>query len=133
MLKYIVIYIISGIFGWLIEYIYSQRTLSTCADTLNRKYLHICLPFLHLWAVGGTFLLFMRNCCLSKNKIILAIIAGLLMTIIECVAGKISHKVNGKKTWNYENNVMPMCDCYVALDITIYWCLFAFIFFIIFD
>lgn len=127
-MEYLLVYLISGFSGWLIESIYNNKRTVLCSDTINRKYLGFCAPFLHLWALGGVVLLFISKQFPDVNILLLSVISGILLTVLEGISGMVSHKVNGYHTWNYDNHILPMIDGYVALDITIIWIIISFIF-----
>lgn len=64
MIEYVIAYICGGIIGWFLEYLISKKDhiyeQQLCADTFNREYLHICIPFLNIWAIGTVIRLSIR-------------------------------------------------------------------------
>lgn len=128
LLEYSGVYILGGFTGWIIEKLYYKKNNSICGDTCNRKILNICLPFLHVWALGALILAFLSNNVKNTNIILLSISAVLFLTSIECIVGKISLKVNKYKTWDYSDDVLSGCDGYICLTVSLYWFLCSFIF-----
>lgn len=127
-LEYFGVYILGGFAGWIIEKIYYKKNNSICGDTFNRKILKICLPFLHVWALGALILAFLSNNVKNTNIILLSIAAVLLLTSIECIVGKISLQINKYKTWDYSDDVLCGCDGYICLTVSLYWFLCSVIF-----
>lgn len=127
-IEYLIVYILGGFSGWVIEKIYYKKHNSMCGDTFNRKFLKICLPFLHVWALGALILAFLSNNVKNTNIILLAIAAVLFLTSMECVAGKLSLKINNYKTWDYSDDILCGCDGYVCLTVSLYWFLCSVIF-----
>ena len=126
--EYIFTYILSGFIGWIFEYMYNPNNNSLCRDTFNKEYLKLCLPFLHVWAFGGIFLLYLSKNFNNYNVFLMAIIAGIILTIMEGIFGMISYKKNGYQTWNYSNHFLPFWNNYCAIDITIGWIIISLIF-----
>jgi uncharacterized membrane protein len=133
MIEYIIAYICGGVIGWLIEYFISKKdntyTQQICADTFNRKYLHMCIPFLNIWAIGSVILLLINNNFQNYDKLVLAFISGLLLTIMECVGGHISYYINKYQTWNYKDHAVPICHGYCSLNVGLCWSAISLIFF----
>lgn len=131
LLEYTIVYLLSGLIGWKLENIYNGNQTPKCSDTFNKKYLNLCLPFLHLWGVGGILLLFLSSNIERTNVFISAVIIGIFLTALEGVAGLISYKVNGYQTWNYDKNFVPLLHGYIALDICFAWMIIALIFLVL--
>ena len=127
-MEYILVYLLSGFIGWNIENIYNKNKTTICDDTINNKYLHICAPFLNLWGVGGVILLLISKQFSKIDILILSIMTGIFLTLIEGIAGLLSYKINGIRTWNYDKNFYPMLCGYIALDILVYWIMLSFVF-----
>lgn len=126
--EYSTVYVLSGMIGWLTEHLYTGKDADMCGDTINKKYLHICIPFLHVWAFCGILLFFMMRNCDNINKMLLAIFAGILITAIEGTIGIMSYNINGYMTWNYNDHLLPMFGGYCALDIMLCWIIIAYLF-----
>lgn len=122
-----------GVLGWLIEYFYSGQNLSLDADSFNKKILHINVPFLHIWAIGGLMFYIMNRSFKDILRLPLAFITGLLVTAMECGGGHVSNCVNGYKTWDYKNHHIPFCHGYCSIDVSLCWTLLAYISFYLID
>lgn len=129
MLEYILIYLISGFIGWIVDNVYFKKNM-ICGDTVNKE-LGICLPILHQWSFGGIILLFLLNNC-DVNIILLSIVAGIIITISECIIGKISSKYNNRRMWDYRDHICPMCNGYISANIGICWIVISAIFFYVY-
>ena len=130
-MDYLCVYLATGFTGWILENVYNKNKTPMCADTLNRKYLNLCMPFLHLWGVGGIVLLYVIKNFNHINVYVLSLVAGLLLTILEAVAGLLSYKINGYQTWNYNDHICPMVGGYIAADVSCIWIFGALLFFIV--
>lgn len=99
MYSYLVIFLVFGIFGGLFEGIlYGNYT-----DQISQV---IPIPFLVLWGIGSIFILLLYNFWKKGKKslyelFILSLIATIVLTLGECVAGKISEQIYEKQLWNY--------------------------------
>lgn len=123
-MEYIIIYLLSGFFGWSVENFYFKKDL-LCGDTLNKK-LGLCFPILHVWSVGGLILYALAQHT-TIDIFILSLIAGVLLTTLECAIGKISKYYNGYRTWNYDDNICPMREGYISLDVTFGWTILSYL------
>jgi len=124
LIDYILVYIFSGFMGWLIEKYYFIRE-NPCGDTMNKKFLNICIPFLHVWAIGGIITIAIYNSLPKTNIFILSLLVAIVLSIFECVVGQLSYKINGHKTWEYEPYKCVTCNGFVSLYATAHWYLFA--------
>ena len=59
----------------------------------------------------------------------LALIGGVLLTLIECVGGQISKCYHGRQTWSYADWPLPFADNYACVPVSIGWFLAALVFF----
>jgi uncharacterized membrane protein len=131
MIYYFLYYIIFGFIGWIIEYVYislhsknNKINISFCGDSFN-KYIGICIPFLHIYSLGGLLLVYLANKLHKLNYIYFSIISGICLTIMECIIGNLSLLKNKKKQWDYHSNI---CNGFIAFDIFIYWIICSYIF-----
>lgn len=126
MSEYIFIYLLSGFIGWIVDNVYFKKNM-LCGDTINKE-LGICIPIFHQWAFGGITLLFLLN-NFDINIVLLSIIAGIIITIFECVIGKISSCYNGRRMWDYRSYVNPMCGGYISANVGLCWVIISATFF----
>ncbi len=128
MSKYIKYYIIFGFVGWILEYVQNPSTIAKCGDTLitNAK---LCIPFLNIYSTGAIILLLLKNKFNKKHIVELSIISGIILTLFECISGKLSLYINKKHTWNYKNRVFPLCDNFISIDVSVFWIICSFIFY----
>lgn len=126
MSEYIFIYLVSGFVGWIVDNFYFKKNM-LCGDTVNKE-LGLCFPILHQWALGGITLLFLLN-NLNMNIVLLSIIAGIIITVTECVIGKISSRYNNRRMWDYRNHISPMCGGYISANVGLCWLIISAIFF----
>lgn len=100
---------------------------SLCGDTIVR-FFGLCLPFYFIYGFAG--LLLEALACFIGNFWILLIVAVILCTVFECLAGQLSYLVNGFQTWNYGG---CLCSGYISWKISLGWCaLIAFFYLILY-
>ena len=130
LIEYPIVYILGGFIGWVIEKYYFNKENPLCGDTVNRKFLNICLPFLHVWAIGVLFLTILSNNYKNINILLLTIIAGIILTSFECLAGQLSFLINKYKTWDSSAERFFACNGFIGIIDTMNWFLFSFLFLI---
>jgi hypothetical protein len=136
-MNYLLYYIIFGFLGIIIEFIYMAKynilhsdkiiknvKFPICGDTLI-QYFNICIPFLNIYGLGGLFLAINANKYYEWNYIKFAIFMGIFLTIMECIIGNISYKVNGQKQWNYKSSY---CNGFISFEVFMYWIICSYIF-----
>lgn len=65
----------------------------------------------------------------NKMNIIMSLfILSILMMGLECIGGKLSYWVNGRKNWNYDT--MSLCDGYVSIPTTLYFMVLIYLYYI---
>lgn len=127
MLKYIVYYITFGFIGWIFEYVQNPPAISKCGDTVITKS-GFCIPFLNVYSVGVIILLLLRKIYNKKQIVELSLISAVILTLFECISGKISLHINKRHTWSYKNRFFPLCDNFIAFDVSLFWFICSFIF-----
>ena len=123
-MDYALAYVFSGFMGYVIEKYYFVKE-NPCGDTMNRKFLNICMPFLNVWAVGGVIVVFLLNHLQNMNIILLTLIATVILSILECCVGKLTFKINGSRSWFYEPYKCTTCDGFVSLWTSAHWFVFS--------
>lgn len=117
-------------------------TLGILSEIIVSKGQHHCLKnftgkcalsatFLNLYGWAAVLLTYLMNKfnCVGWNIIPFTIIAIILVTIMECIGGKLSYFINnGKKTWNYPQSYMCACDGYVSVLSSAYFGVLVLIF-----
>ncbi|ARF10002.1 hypothetical protein Indivirus_7_18 [Indivirus ILV1] len=130
MIKYIIIFFIFSILGWIYEYISFNRIEY---DKLSKKLFNVELPILPIYGVGGIILFFIydkfHHYALLK-KIIIAII---LINVMECLLGQLSYKFYGYQTWKYSDDMKPSCHGYISLYSSLLWFISIYVLFMILD
>ncbi len=130
-IEYIIYFFIFSFIGWIFENIIIKYN-HFCGDNIVKQF-NICLPLLTIYGFGGIALLFIKKNIIKNNIILFSIISGIILSILECIGGKLSFYINKYKTWNYDEYPLPLCDGYVALPIFLLWTVFSVIFFKIYD
>ena len=129
-MHYLLYYIIFGFVGIFLEFLYSVighnklRNFPICGDTLI-EYTNLCIPFLNIYGFGGLLLAVMANKYNKWNYFQFAIYMGIILTIMECIIGNISYKVNGVKKWNYGSN---LCNGFISIEVFIFWIICSYLF-----
>ncbi len=129
MIDYIIYFIVFSIIGWTWENLIGKPQ-TICGDTMMHK-IKLCLPFLVIYGIGGNILLFIKKNIVKNNIIKFSIFSGILLTIMECIIGQISFKINKYKTWNYDKDPFHFCDGYVSLPVMIFWIIASSIFYVV--
>ena len=58
----------------------------------------------------------------KKISLPIILLTALIISVFECISGKVSKIYHdGKKTWNYDDNFIPLCDGYVSVVSTLYF------------
>ena len=91
--------------------------------------LGICFPLFNIYGIGALILLGLRVYLPNVNNLVLAIIATIVITLMECLVGQLSFKINGKQTWNYSSGV---CNGFISLRISMFWFICSFLFYMLF-
>lgn len=153
----VAIYVICGFLGFGFEYHLSGGTKDLCGDSLQKNILRWCLPFLHVYALGGliiTGLYVWLKRAVTRNSldgflprvharlssanailpfIVFSVIAGLLLGAFECLGGVANETLitNGVQEWDYTGyHPYSLCGGYTALDIMVMWAIFAGLFYL---
>jgi uncharacterized membrane protein len=125
-LKYIIIFIVFSVLGWMYEYMLFNRT---GPDGITKKLFDFNLPILPIYGVAGVLLLFIHENFNSYSMLQKVIIASILLNFMECLFGLSSYEFYGYQTWKYESNTIPMCHGYISLLTWIWWTFFIYLFF----
>ncbi len=101
--KYIIIFILFSVIGFLYESIIGKQT-NECGDSVMNM-LNVCLPMLTIYGIGAIILVFLRDVFPDMHIVPLSIIGTILVTIMECIGGQFSLRYNsGHQTWNYSDD-----------------------------
>lgn len=130
MLKYIIIFFIFSILGWIYEYVLFDRHKS---DDLTKKLFNINLPILQLYGLGGVVLLLIYENTGDYSMVLKLIIAAIILNSMECICGLISYNFFGYQLWKYGDNMIPMCSGYISLVAGLWWVFLSFVIFKLFD
>jgi uncharacterized membrane protein len=135
LIDYINIFIFFGILGWSWEKI--LRPNKYICDAGFTKY-GICIPLSIPYGFGGIILFLLKKYYNRKNIFMFAIIAGIILSILECISGKNSYHIDKIKVWDYYNgtkinDMCTFCDGYVSLKVMLVWTIAAGIFYKITD
>lgn len=125
-IKYIIVFIIFSLLGWLYEYSAFNRIRSFDA---TKQLFNIDLPILPIYGVGGLLLLLIYEKLESYTLLTKVLVAGVIINLMECVLGICSYYFYGHQTWKYDNSNMPSCYGYVSVFTGLWWLLLSFVFF----
>ena len=130
--KYIIIFILGSLIGWLYEYFIGKQK-NTCGDTAIKK-LELCLPLLTIYGMGGIILLYIKENFKFINIFTFSLIATIILTIFECICGKMAKYLYNLKEWDYCLDKRDFCFCegYISLLSFTLWYLFAMVFYKLF-
>jgi uncharacterized membrane protein len=137
-IEYIICFFICALFGWIYEKIILKRNikkvldLNFCDDIILKK-LHLCLPLINIYGLGGVLLLFVKKNIILNNIFVFSLISGILLTILECIGGKICLMIHNDKLWDYSRDYMNFCDSFCSLRVFIIWIIMSVIFFKSYD
>lgn len=119
----IIVFLVFSFLGW----VYETRLLKKSSkDTL----LGGRVPLLTIYGLGGVvlLLLFITLPLPLWGKIL---VATVVITLLECLGGQLSLRINGRHTWNYSNKWCPLCDNYVSIETSFYWLLGISVFYLL--
>jgi len=125
-LKYIVVFILFSVLGWIFEYMLFNRT---GPDGVTKKLFNCNLHILPIYGIGGIILLFIYENFKSYSMLQKVIIASILLNLMECLLGVSSYKFYGYQTWKYDSSILPMCYGYISLLTWIGWTFLIYVFF----
>jgi uncharacterized membrane protein len=125
-IEYIICFFVCAFLGWLIEQ--SISNYEYCSDILLKK-IKLCLPITLIYGLGGIILLFIKRNLILDNILKFSLVSGIMLTIIECIGGKLSKILTEKRLWNYKKHFMNFCDGYCSLQIFLSWIFLSGIFF----
>ena len=133
-IEYIICYFICALLGWIYEKIILEGSIQKvldfnfCDDIILRK-LYLCLPLINIYGLGGIILLFIKKNIILDNIFTFSLISGILLTIIECIGGKLCLMIHKDKLWDYSDHYMNFCDSFCSLKVFILWIIMSGIFF----
>lgn len=115
--RIIFLFILGGLFGWLLEYIlFNKRACDRTLTTIFEE----CYPFLMIYGTGLVILyLIYKYLPGDMNFITKVIIGTILVVIFECLIGTITGKIFGGRTWAYSG--LTMCNKYISLKVAFGW------------
>jgi uncharacterized membrane protein len=120
MLNYLLIFIVFGFIGWVIDT--SYRSI-----TLRKYYSGTLIPLFSPIYGFGALVLVLLFTYLQAHIIVQIIAAGLLLTILELLGGIYCVKILRRKLWDYSKNKWNYKGYIDALH-SFYWLILAFIF-----
>lgn len=126
-LKYLVVFIIFSILGWIYEYTVWNKSKP---DGITKTLFHVDIKALPIYGVGAIILLFIYDNLKEYSLLHKVILAALFINIMECILGLCSYKFYGYQTWKYNSE---LCYGYISLPTAIFWTFCSFIFFILMD
>ena len=128
--KYIIYFVIFSVLGWLFESCILRKPGLECGNSVTR-YFNMCLPLLLVYGVGGMIILYINENFQYIRLLPRVLLATVILVALECLAGLASRAVFNKRTWDYSQDPLPMCDSYISLRVSIFWFVMVFIFYLI--
>lgn len=126
-LKYIIIFFIFSILGWIYEYAVWNKS---SPDGLSKAIFHTNIPFRPLYGFAGILLLCIYSNFTKDSLFTKVVMAAITINILECIAGLCSYKYHGYQTWHYNSN---LCYGYISLPTALFWTFMSFIFFVLLE
>src|SRR5437867_4179970 len=99
--------VIFGKKGWLVDGVY--------------------LLFYPIYGIGVLILIGLGYAFEGWPLVAKAVIATLIITFFECLAGKLRYLISKKSTWNY--SFMSACSGYISIPVSVMWFLFILLFY----
>ncbi len=130
MIRYIIIFFIFSIIGWIYEYIVFNRNKP---DGVSEKLFDMKFPILPIYGLGGIILLFIYDTFNEYTLLQKVLISVLLINIMECLVGCLSYRFYGYQTWKYSDDMIPVCYGYISVYSGLVWLIGSFMFFGILD
>ena len=127
---YMIIFILFSILGWIYEYHFFGKD---GPDNISRKIFNVDMAILPIYGIGGILLYYIVTNYKNLSILHRTIIATLIISIFECMAGQLSYWFNGKQTWKYDDHMMPTCSGYISVGTSLWWMILIYIMFYIFD
>jgi uncharacterized membrane protein len=131
MKKYIFLFLITSLLGWVFEYLYDEKKSEKCGDSVVQG-LNLCLPMHSLYGIFAIIMLGLREYLKQKSNFVLFITIIVLIGLFECIIGKVSKIFNGKKKWDYTNDkkhFFVMCDGYISMSSVVVFGVMSFLYF----
>jgi uncharacterized membrane protein len=127
-MNYILLFIGASLFGWLFELLFFNK-IKYSSDLL---YFNIKLPLLTIYGLGAILLsyIYEKSNLDTYSKTFFAII---LINVMECIIGNISHAFNKHNTWNYPDEYIPACNGFISIKSSIVWYIFIGLFYQMLD
>lgn len=129
-ITYIIVFILFAVIGWIYEYHFFGKD---APDRVSSKFLNVNLPILPIYGVGGVLLYYITTNYIHLSILHRTIIATIIITIFECVAGQVSFLLNRFNTWSYADHQMSTCSGYISLETSLWWAFLIYIGFYISD
>ena len=127
-MSFIKSYLIGSLFGILSEIIVSKGNHHCIKSFSNHKITYhsnikclLSMTIFNLYGWGAVLLTSLLKLYPNHNTIYFFLFAAVLISLMECIGGKISYIINKKHTWNYPSYYLPTCSGYVSLISTLYF------------
>ena len=131
LLKYLLIFLVFANLGWIYEVMILNLNSK---DTICKSFTDIPVPILSIYGFGGILIYLIYSNFKNLTFVQKVLLTTIIVNIMECVAGQISWRINGYKTWNYEGiSKCTLCDGYISLETIIWWTVLVIFVFMFFD
>lgn len=122
-------FFIFSFLGFILEYIlfFKQATSYFYISYFDYKFY---IPLKPIYGLGILFLDFIYLNFYNNNIFLLSFLATFIITLYECIAGKIIVCLTKKKLWDYGNNSYQ-CNGFISLWSSSGWFILIFIYFFI--
>lgn len=121
-------FLVVSFLGWVWESLLTRQW--KCDRTLAKLGLP-CLPLLTIYGLGGALLLLMRQLMPSARPLALALLAGLLLSGLECLCSVVDRRLGWEPEWQYGRG--SFCNGYASPKVAAGWALAALGFFLLYD
>jgi uncharacterized membrane protein len=123
MFFYLIIFLISSIFGWVLEVFY--RSYKRNFELVNPGFLKG--PYLPIYGFAGIILFLLSEILLDKNIFLNILVYFFILTLLEFITGIIFEKYFKLKLWDYKNKKLNYKGI-ICLEFSVYWTILALFF-----
>ena len=117
-MNYIRLFILASFIGWVYEYLLTkERPHSTDLESIL-QYKNV--PLLTIYGTCTLMVMIIYD-YLECNVCFKILISAMMVTVAECIIGKISYKINRRKMWCYPNSYIACCDGFISVKATFIW------------
>lgn len=119
MIRWLAWFLLGSFVGWLWEAVFFGNKAPT--------------PFLGIYGYGTVMLVLLREALPTAPRSLLALAAGFLLMVFECVAGHFVADFRPHSVWDYSSMRGSLCSGYAAVPVALVWTVAAYFAFLLVD